>query len=109
MYSVVCMHEGGVKIMKQQQKFVIKSDRASLWLDGYTKSILEELMSTGDFKSISQLLQIAVINLYKDYEAKGKLKTAKSLDELPDKAKEILKKAQKEKPTTEWEEEYIKD
>ena len=60
--------------MRPQQKFKIKSDRASLWLDGYTKTILEELMSTGDFKSISQLLQIAVINLYKDYEAKGKLK-----------------------------------
>ncbi|WP_290595853.1 MULTISPECIES: hypothetical protein [unclassified Archaeoglobus] len=58
-----------------KQKFVIKGDRAQLWLDGYTKRILEELMSTGDFKSISQLLQIAVINLYKDYEAKGRLKS----------------------------------
>lgn len=95
--------------MKQQQKFVIKSDRASLWLDGYTKDILEQLMSTGDFKSISQLLQIAVINLYKDYEAKGKLKTAKSIEELPDEAKEILKKAQNEKPVAEWEEEDTKE
>ncbi|ADB58573.1 hypothetical protein [Archaeoglobus profundus] len=68
---------GEVGMGKQKQKFEIKGDRAQLWLDGYTKSILEELMATGDFKSISQLLQIAVINLYKDYEAKGKLKPKK--------------------------------
>ncbi len=60
--------------MKRKQRYEIKSDRAQLVLDGYTKSIIEELMATGDFKSISQLLQIAVINLYKDYEAKGKLR-----------------------------------
>ncbi|KUJ92943.1 MAG: hypothetical protein XD40_1868 [Archaeoglobus fulgidus] len=61
-------------MVKQKQKIEIKGDRAQLWLDGYTRAILEELMATGDFKSISQLLQIAVINLYKDYEAKGKLR-----------------------------------
>jgi len=65
-----------------KQKYVIKGDRAQLWLDGYTKDILEQLMSTGDFKSISQLLQIAVINLYKDYEAQGKLKPRKSTEEI---------------------------
>ena len=70
-----------------KQKFEIKGDRAQLWLDGYTKSILEELMATGDFKSISQLLQIAVINLYKDYEAKGKLKRP------PESAEERIKNA----------------
>jgi len=73
--------------MKEKQKFEIKGDRASLWLDGYTKAILEELMATGDFKSISQLLQIAVINLYKDYEAKGKLKRP------PEDAQERIKNA----------------
>ncbi len=62
-------------------------DRTQLWLDGYTKAILEELMSTGDFKSISQLLQIAVINLYKDYEAKGKLRKP------PENAQERIKNA----------------
>ena len=56
------------------QKSKVQPKAARMYLDGYTKTILEELMSTGDFKSISQLLQIAVINLYKDYEAKGKLK-----------------------------------
>ena len=85
-------------LTKQQQKFEIKGDRAQLWLDGYTRSILEELMATGDFKSISQLLQIAVINLYKDYEAKGKLKpkTAKTAEEI---AEEIEQK--KHKPVKE--------
>ena len=77
----------GVRTMRQRQKFEIKSDRAQLVLDGYTKAILEELMATGDFKSISQLLQIAVINLYKDYEAKGKLKKP------PESAEERIKKA----------------
>ncbi|WP_148305922.1 hypothetical protein [Geoglobus acetivorans] len=56
-------------------------------LDGYTRAILEELMSTGDFKSTSQLLQIAVINLYKDYEAKGKLRKP------PDSAEERIRHA----------------
>ena len=78
----------GVYNMKQKQKFEIKSDRAQLVLDGYTKSIIEELMATGDFKSISQLLQIAVINLYKDYEAKGKLRRP------PEDAQERIKHAQ---------------
>jgi len=73
----------------QKQKFEIKSDRASLWLDGYTKDILEQLMSTGDFKSISQLLQIAVINLYKEYEAQGKLKPRKP----PETAEERVQEA----------------
>ena len=73
--------------MRQKQKFEIKSNRAQLVLDGYTKSILEELMATGDFKSISQLLQIAVINLYKDYEARGKLKRP------PEDAQERIKNA----------------
>ena len=77
----------GVNNMRPQQKFKIKSDRAQLVLDGYTKTILEELMSTGDFKSISQLLQIAVINLYKDYEAKGKLKP--KLEKTEKKAKNL--------------------
>jgi len=62
---------------QKQVNFEIKGDRASLWLDGYTKRLLEELMSTGDFKSISQLLQIAVINLYKDYEAQGRFQRKK--------------------------------
>jgi Arc/MetJ-type ribon-helix-helix transcriptional regulator len=79
MYSVVSVY-GGEKM--QKQKFEIKSDRASLWLDGYTKDILEQLMSTGDFKSISQLLQIAVINLYKDYEAQGKLKPRRPAEDI---------------------------
>jgi len=83
-YKVV---SGALKMAKQKQKFEIKGDRAQLWLDGYTKAILEELMATGDFKSISQLLQIAVINLYKDYEAKGKLKKP------PESAEERIKKA----------------
>jgi len=68
------------------QKSKVQPKAARMYLDGYTEKILEELMSTGDFKSISQLLQIAVINLYKDYEAKGKLKPkrekkAKNLDD----------------------------
>ena len=81
--------KNGASSMRQRQKFEIKSDRAQLVLDGYTKSIIEELMSTGDFKSISQLLQIAVINLYKDYEAKGKLKKRQFED-----AQEKIKHAQ---------------
>jgi len=78
--------------MKEKQKFEIKGDRASLWLDGYTKAALEELMATGDFKSISQLLQIAVINLYKDYEAKGKLRRQVSAEERIKNAKLIEEK-----------------
>lgn len=88
MKDVVCkVGYGGGIMAKQKQKFEIKGDRAQLWLDGYTKAILEELMSTGDFKSISQLLQIAVINLYKDYEAKGKLRKP------PESAEERIKHA----------------
>ncbi|MBE8539457.1 hypothetical protein [Geoglobus acetivorans] len=78
----------GVCGMRQKQKYEIRGDRAQLVLDGYTRAILEELMSTGDFKSISQLLQIAVINLYKDYEAKGKLRRP------PDDAQERTRNAQ---------------
>jgi len=61
----------------EDQNFEIKGDRAQLWLDGYIKDKLEKLMSTGDFKSISQLLHIAVNNLYKDYEAQGRIKPKK--------------------------------
>lgn len=32
------------------QKYEIKGDRAQLWLNGYTRSILEGVMFTGDFK-----------------------------------------------------------
>ncbi len=89
MRGVACKVGYGGEIMaKQKQKFETKGDRTQLWLDGYTKAILEELMATGDFKSISQLLQIAVINLYKDYEAKGKPRR------LPDSAEERTKNVQ---------------
>lgn len=74
-------------VVKHAGKIEIKSDRAQLVLDGYTRRILEELMATGDFKSISQLLQIAVINLYKEYEAKGRLRRP------PDSAEKRIKNA----------------
>ena len=40
----------------------------------YIQKLLDELIETGDFTSESEIIRTAVINLYKDYEAKGKLK-----------------------------------
>lgn len=78
------MYNFGIDMSERKSKLQPKALR--MYPDGFTQKILEELMSTGDFKSISQLLQIAVINLYKDYEAKGKLRP-------PEDARERIKKA----------------
>jgi len=72
--------------------------RKDLIISPYVQRLLDELKETGDFTSESEIIRIAVINLYKDYEAKGKLKpkTAKTAEEI---AEEIEQK--KHKPVKE--------
>jgi Arc/MetJ-type ribon-helix-helix transcriptional regulator len=41
----------------------------------YIIELINELLETGEFQSEAELVRTAIINLYKDYEAKGKLKS----------------------------------
>ena len=64
-------------------------DRLFITVDGFTIDKINELLQTGDFNSVSALVRTAILNLYKDYEAKGKLKIKKP----PKSAKERIKNA----------------
>mgnify|MGYP000598435035 CR=1 FL=1 len=50
-----------------------EKDRLFITVDGFTIEKINELLLTGDFNSVSALVRAAILNLYKDYEAKGKL------------------------------------
>ena len=61
--------------------------RKDIIISPYIQQILDELAKTGDFTSESEIIRIALLNLYKDYEAKGKLKRP------PEDAQERIKNA----------------
>ncbi len=61
--------------------------RKDIIISPYIQQLLDELVKTGDFTSESEIIRTAVINLYKDYEAKGKLKKP------PESAEERIKNA----------------
>jgi len=50
-----------------------EKDRLFITVDGFTIEKINELLLMGDFNSVSALVRAAILNLYKDYEAKGKL------------------------------------
>jgi len=92
-------------------KVKTKSDiiRKEFRISPHIQQLIYELKEAGNFKSEAEVIKTAIIRMHLDYERQGKLKTVRSTDELPDEAKEILKKAQKEKPTAEWEEKYVEE
>ena len=61
--------------------------RKDIIISPYIQKLLDELIETGDFTSESEIIRTAVINLYKDYEAKGKLRKP------PESAEERIKNA----------------
>ncbi len=62
--------------------------RKDIIISPYIQQLLDELVKTGDFTSESEIIRTAIINLYKDYEAKGKLRKP------PEDAQERIKNAQ---------------
>ena len=59
---------GGVGLLSKRR------DKLYITVDGFTIDKINELLETGDFNSVSALVRTAILYLYKDYEAKGKLK-----------------------------------
>jgi|GEM_PF-5654718 Arc/MetJ-type ribon-helix-helix transcriptional regulator len=53
------------------------SIRKEYRLSPYIIKKIEELLKTGDFASEAELIRIAILNLYKDYEIEGKIKRKK--------------------------------
>lgn len=47
-----------------------EKDRLFITVDGFTIEKINELLLMGDFNSVSALVRAAILNLYKDYEAK---------------------------------------
>ncbi len=62
-------------------------DKLYITVDGFTIDKINELLKTGDFNSVSALVRAAILYLYKDYEAKGKLRKP------PESAEERIKNA----------------
>ena len=62
-------------------------DKLYITVDGFTIDKINELLKTGDFNSVSALVRAAILYLYKDYEAKGKLRKP------PEDAQERIKNA----------------
>lgn len=57
------------------------SELIHLRVDRYTQRLLKELLETGDFESISNVLRIAVIELHKKYEREGRLAWQKTKEQ----------------------------
>ncbi len=68
-------------------KTKVSGIRKDIIISPYIQKLLDELTETGDFTSESEIIRTAVINLYKDYEAKGKLRKP------PEDAQERIKNA----------------
>ena len=55
----------------------VKPIRKDFNLEPYYDRLLKELMETGEFQYEVDIIKAAIQNLYKDYEAQGKLKPRK--------------------------------
>ena len=72
----------------------VKSIRKDYNLEPYYDRLLKELLETGEFQYEVDIIKAAILNLYKDYEAKGKLKPSKSAELTPEE-QELVEMARK--------------
>ncbi len=46
-----------------------KRIRKEVRFDGYTETLIDALMATGDFSNVADLIRVAIQNLYSKYES----------------------------------------
>lgn len=79
-------------VLNPKRNYIIRKDYN---LDPYHNELLNELIDTGEFRYEVDVIKTAIVNLYNEYKAKGKLKPKleKLEDRLTSEELEFTKKA----------------